>query len=132
VKNQVLLAAIGTFIGTANLVAAQTTPPQQATAPDQRSLPPIPGLGPAPVLPPNATPAQQADYKRQMAERICTRWNYLLTDSLARTRIFNTAPNALLAETVRGRPARPSMPIWAKAATPFTWRSLAGASRVST
>jgi len=101
VKNRVLFAATGLFLLTTGLAVAQITPPAST---GKRSLPPIPGLGPAPVLPPNATPAQQADYKRQLAERTRQRWNYLLTDSVARTKVFTTAPNALLVETVRGRP----------------------------
>jgi SAM-dependent methyltransferase len=56
------------------------------------------------VLPANATPAEKEVYKRQLAERTRQRWNYLLTDSLARTKVFNTAPNALLVETVKGLP----------------------------
>ena len=78
---------------------------QQPAAPGPRSLPPTPGLGPAPVLSPQATPAEKAAYTRQMAERTRQRWNYLLTDSLMRTKVFNTAPNALLVETVQGLPA---------------------------
>src|SRR6476469_6699280 len=71
-------------------------------APPKRSLPPIPGIGPAPVLPDNPTPAQQAEYKRQLAERTRIRWNYILTDSVARARTLNEKPNALLVETVKG------------------------------
>ena len=67
------------------------------------SLPPIPGMGPAPVLPVAATAAQKAEYARAMAERTRQRWNYLLTDSLARVKMLNEAPNALLVETVKGR-----------------------------
>ena len=70
-------------------------------APAKRSLPPIPGLGPVPVLPANPTVAQQAEYKRQLAERTRVRWNYILTDSVARARTLNEQPNALLVETVR-------------------------------
>ncbi|MGI4865937.1 MAG: class I SAM-dependent methyltransferase [Janthinobacterium lividum] len=91
----------------AAFVALLATGPVQAQKPataGKRSLPPIPGLGPEPVLPTNATPTQQAEYKRQQAERTRIRWNYLLTDSLARTRVFNTAPNALLVETVKSLP----------------------------
>lgn len=77
---------------------------QQPAPTSTRSLPPVPGMGPAPVLPAQATPAQQAEYQRLLAERTRQRWNYLLTDSVARTRVFNTAPNALLVETVRGLP----------------------------
>jgi SAM-dependent methyltransferase len=84
------------------LLLALSAQAQQPAPTGTRSLPPIPGLGPAPVLPPNATPAEKEAYARQMAERTRVRWNYLLTDSVARTKVFNTAPNALLAETVRG------------------------------
>ena len=76
-------------------------------APAKRSLPPIPGLGPDPVLPANPTAAQQAAYNREMAERTRQRWNYLLTDSLMRTRVLNEQPNALLVETVKNlKPGR--------------------------
>ena len=93
----------GFLIAGAGLLA--TLPAQaQQPADAQRSLPPIPGLGPAPVLPANATPAEKEAYARQMAERTRQRWNYLLTDSVARTRVFNTAPNALLMETVKNLP----------------------------
>ena len=90
----------GLLVAGASLLA---TLPAQAQQPAgaQRSLPPIPGLGPAPVLPANATPAEKEAYTHQMAERTRQRWNYLLTDSLARTKVFNTAPNALLVETVK-------------------------------
>ncbi|MVN77225.1 methyltransferase domain-containing protein [Hymenobacter sp. HMF4947] len=88
----------------ASLLAAAPGYAQQPAPTDKRSLPPIPGLGPAPVLPAHATPAEKEAYARQMAERTRQRWNYLLTDSVARTRVFNTAPNALLVETVRGLP----------------------------
>ena len=71
-------------------------------APAKRSLPPIPGLGPEPALPANPTAAQLADYKRQLAERTRVRWNYILTDSVARARTLNEKPNALLVETVQG------------------------------
>ena len=69
----------------------------------KRSLPPIPGLGPEPVLPANPTPAQQAKHARQLAERTRQRWTYILTDSVARARVLNEQPNALLVETVEGR-----------------------------
>lgn len=71
-------------------------------APAKRSLPPIPGLGPEPMLPANPTAAQLADYKSQLAERTRVRWNYILTDSVARARTLNEKPNALLVETVKG------------------------------
>ena len=80
-------------------VLAQPTP----VAP-KISLPAIPGLGPAPVLRAGATAAEKEVYDRQMAERTRQRWNYLLTDSAARAKVLNAAPNALLVETVRGRP----------------------------
>ena len=70
-------------------------------APAKRSLPPIPGLGPEPILPANPTAAQLAEHQRQLAERSRIRWNYLLTDSVARARMFNEKPNALLVETVQ-------------------------------
>lgn len=71
-------------------------------APAKRSLPPIPGLGPDPVLPANPTPAQTAAFQRELAERTRVRWNYILTDSVARARTLNEKPNALLVETVKG------------------------------
>lgn len=85
------------------LTSTLTAHAQQPAPPAKRSLPPIPGLGPEPVLPTNPTTAQKADYDRQMAERTRQRWNYLLTDSLMRTRVFNEQPNALLVETMKGR-----------------------------
>ncbi|MGI4871133.1 MAG: hypothetical protein ACRYFX_08140 [Janthinobacterium lividum] len=77
---------------------------QQPAAPGTRSLPPTPGLGPAPGLSPQATPAEKAAYTRQLAERTRQRWNYLLTDSLMRTKVFNTAPNTLLVKKVQSLP----------------------------
>ncbi|MFD1467014.1 class I SAM-dependent methyltransferase [Hymenobacter caeli] len=85
------------------LAAASARAQQPADAP-KLNLPPVPGLGPQPVLRPGASAAEKADYDRQMAERTRQRWNYLLTDSLARAQVLNPAPNALLVETVRGRP----------------------------
>jgi SAM-dependent methyltransferase len=76
---------------------------QQPAPIGKRNLPPIPGLGPDPVLPANPTPAQQAEFKAQLAERTRVRWNYLLTDSVARSRMLNEKPNALLVETVKDR-----------------------------
>ena len=105
-KNDLLSPALSFFLGAGCfwLLAMIPAQAQQPAPAGKRSLPPIPGLGPAPVLPPNATAAQQAAYKQQLAERTRIRWNYLLTDSVARSRVFNTAPNALLVETVQGRP----------------------------
>ena len=80
---------------------AQAQQPAGA-APAKRSLPPIPGLGPDPVLPANPTAAQTAAYQRELAERTRVRWNYILTDSVARARTLNEKPNALLVETVKG------------------------------
>jgi SAM-dependent methyltransferase len=60
-------------------------------------------MGPAPVLRAGATAAEKAAHERQMAERLRLRWNYILTDSVTRQRFMNTAPNALLVETVKGR-----------------------------
>lgn len=74
---------------------------QTPAAPAKRNLPPIPGLGPDPVLPANPTAAQRAHHARQLAERTRQRWNYILTDSVARARVLNPAPNALLVETVK-------------------------------
>ena len=42
------------------------------------------------MLSPQATPAEKAAYTRQLAERTRQRWNYLLTDLLMRTKVFNT------------------------------------------
>ncbi|AMJ65773.1 class I SAM-dependent methyltransferase [Hymenobacter sp. PAMC 26628] len=86
----------------ASLLAPAPVHAQQQAPTGQRSLPPIPGLGPPPVLPAQATPAQKEAYARQMAERTRQRWNYLLTDSVARTKVLNTAPNALLVQAVKG------------------------------
>ncbi len=90
------------FLVLVALLTAASARAQPAAAPPKRSLPPIPGLGPEPVLPANPTAAQQAEYKSQMAERTRQRWNYILTDSVARARVLNEKPNALLVETVRG------------------------------
>jgi 2-polyprenyl-3-methyl-5-hydroxy-6-metoxy-1,4-benzoquinol methylase len=76
---------------------------QQPVPSSKRNLPPIPGLGPEPELPANPTPAQRAEFQRQMADRTRQRWNYLLTDSVARSRMLNEKPNTLLVETVQGR-----------------------------
>lgn len=95
-KTQLLLAM-------AILFAAGPARAQQPASGPRASLPPVPGLGPPPVLRAGATAAEKADYDRQMAERTRQRWNYLLTDSLARAKVLNAAPNALLVETVRGR-----------------------------
>lgn len=76
---------------------------QQPALAAKFSLPSIPGMGPAPVLPASATAAEKAEYDRQMAERTRQRWNYILTDSLARVKVLNEAPNALLVEIVKGR-----------------------------
>ncbi|UOQ98908.1 methyltransferase domain-containing protein [Hymenobacter sp. 5317J-9] len=97
---RVLLLTAGLLLCALAACAQQPTGP----APAKRSLPPIPGLGPEPVLPANPTAAQQAEHKRQMAERTRIRWNYLLTDSLARARTLNEKPNALLVETAKGLP----------------------------
>ena len=75
----------------------QPTPP----VPPKGSLPPNPGQGPDPGRPPNPTAAQQAAHQRELAERSRQRWNYLLTDSVARARTLNEKPNALLVETVK-------------------------------
>ncbi|WP_210521058.1 class I SAM-dependent methyltransferase [Hymenobacter terricola] len=93
------IAALWSLLGL--LVAAPVL--AQTPATPKRSLPPIPGLGPDPVLPVNATPAQQAEFKSLMAERTRQRWNYILTDSVARARVLNEKPNALLVETAKGR-----------------------------
>lgn len=87
---------------TACWLSAASALAQQPAAPAKRNLPPIPGMGPEPVLREGATPAEKADYARQMNERTRQRWNYLLTDSVARARMLNEAPNALLVETVKG------------------------------
>ena len=94
--------AIFLLLAAALLAATVSARAQQPAAP-KVSLPPVPGLGPAPVLRAGATAAEKAEYDRQMAERTRQRWNYLLTDSLARAKVLNAAPNALLVETVRGR-----------------------------
>jgi len=49
-----------------------------------------------PPLPANPTPEQEREYERQ-------RWNYALTDSTWRATRFNTQPNTLLVESVKGR-----------------------------
>ena len=108
-----VLLVVGMLCATSPVWAQEPAPaqkpgPVKESAPAQEpgpktSLPPIPGMGPAPVLPIAATTAQKAEYARAMAERTRQRWNYLLTDSLARTKMLNEAPNALLVETVKGR-----------------------------
>lgn len=90
------LLVLGLLFTSAALAQVQVQAPKS-------SLPPIPGLGPEPVLPDAPTAVQKADYDRQMAERTRQRWNYILTDSEARTRMLNEAPNALLVETVKDR-----------------------------
>ncbi|MDQ2771235.1 MAG: methyltransferase domain-containing protein [Bacteroidota bacterium] len=92
------------LLGWALLLPTRPAHAQQpaSTAPAKRSLPPIPGLGPDPVLPANPTAAQKAAYDRELAERTRVRWNYILTDSVARARTLNEKPNALLVETVKG------------------------------
>jgi SAM-dependent methyltransferase len=52
------------------------------------------------------TPMSDEDLEKERA-----RWNYILTDSAARTRVFNTEPNNLLMETVRGRKAGSALDI---------------------
>lgn len=96
-------AARGLLLVLALLTAASALAQQPSDTP-KTSLPAIPGLGPVPVLRAGATAAEKKEYDRQMAERTRQRWNYLLTDSAARATVLNAAPNALLVETVRGRP----------------------------
>ncbi|TFZ64571.1 methyltransferase domain-containing protein [Hymenobacter sp. UV11] len=103
-KTTALLLAASTFALLISLLAAHPAHAQQPAPAGKRSLPPVPGLGPDPVLRPGATPAEKAAYQREMAEHTRQRWNYLLTDSTMRTRVFNNAPNALLVETVRDLP----------------------------
>ena len=93
-----------TLLATVMVLLAAAPAQAQQPAPAKRNLPPIPGLGPDPVLAPNATAAQKADYDRQMAERTRQRWNFILTDSVARARVLNEQPNTLLVETVRNLP----------------------------
>ncbi len=81
---------------------AQAQTPAPAPAP--RAILKLPFSPPA-EPPANATPAQQAEYKRQSADYERRRWNYVLTDSAARAKLLNEQPNALLVETVRNRPA---------------------------
>lgn len=88
----------------AHLLLAGPALAQQPAAAPKNGIPPVPGLGPAPELRDGATAAEKAEYARQMTERTRQRWNFVLTDSVARARFLNTAPNALLVETVRGRP----------------------------
>ena len=97
------LSVAPVLLALALALAAAPARAQQPGAP-KSSLPPVPGMGPPPVLRPGATPAEKAAYDHEMAERTRQRWNYLLTDSLARARLLNPAPNALLVATVRGRP----------------------------
>ena len=97
-----VLLKICVLLAVVVFLAALPALAQTPAAPAKHSLPPIPGLGPDPVLPANPTAAQRETYQRQMAERTRQRWNYLLTDSVARTRMLNEKPNALLVETVRG------------------------------
>ncbi|MBC7447585.1 MAG: class I SAM-dependent methyltransferase [Hymenobacteraceae bacterium] len=58
---------------------------------------PLP-IPPYPPPPPGATPAELRAYER-------ARWNHYLLDPTWRRTRFNAAPNALLVEAVRGRPA---------------------------
>ncbi|WP_092774135.1 class I SAM-dependent methyltransferase [Hymenobacter actinosclerus] len=101
-KKPLLSAVTVALLATFTLLLTVRPARAQQPAPAKRNLPPIPGLGPDPVLPANATAAQRADYDRQMAERTRQRWNFILTDSVARARVLNEQPNALLVETVRG------------------------------
>ena len=80
-------------------LARAQTPAAPASPPGAR-----PALPPPPVLPEHATVAQKADYERQATEYERQRWNRMLTDSTWRRTRFNTQPNALLVETVRGLP----------------------------
>jgi 2-polyprenyl-3-methyl-5-hydroxy-6-metoxy-1,4-benzoquinol methylase len=82
--------------------AAQTAASATATSGPQ----PIMKLPPPPAaLPENATAAQKAEFARQMLDWERRRWNFLLTDSTARARILNEAPNTLLVEAVQGHKA---------------------------
>ena len=97
------LLSVSLLLAVAPLLIPRSAHAQQpaSPAPAKHSLPPIPGLGPDPVLPASPTAVQQAAYNREIAERTRQRWNYLLTDSLMRTRVLNEQPNALLVETVK-------------------------------
>lgn len=86
------------------LLTARPARAQQPAPAAKRNLPPVPGLGPDPVLRPGATPVEKAAYQQALTEQARQRWNYLLTDSTMRTKVFNNAPNALLVETVRDLP----------------------------
>jgi len=70
--------------------ALLTALPALAQQPDAKPAPRYP------ALPPNATHAQEVEYERG-------RWNFFLTDSAMRRKRFNTKPNALLVESVKGR-----------------------------
>jgi 2-polyprenyl-3-methyl-5-hydroxy-6-metoxy-1,4-benzoquinol methylase len=56
-----------------------------------------------PVAPTSSALDPDSVYAAQL-EAARKKWNFLLTDSLTRLRALNTAPNALLAETVKDRP----------------------------
>ena len=71
-----------------------------ATSPAPQSILPVPPL--PPVLPDNPTAAQRTEYERQSRDYERRRWNYVLTDSVARARILNEQPNGLLMETLKG------------------------------
>ncbi|UOQ72414.1 class I SAM-dependent methyltransferase [Hymenobacter cellulosilyticus] len=79
---------------------SQTAAP--ATAPATSKA--LPKLPPPPTLPANATAAQKEEYQRQTADYERRRWNYVLTDSAARVRVLNEAPNTLLVESVKNHP----------------------------
>ncbi|PJJ54753.1 class I SAM-dependent methyltransferase [Hymenobacter chitinivorans] len=80
---------------------AQTAAVTAPTAPQpSMKMPPPPA-----ALPENATAAQKAEFARQYLDWERQRWNFLLTDSTARARILNEAPNTLLVEAVKGHKA---------------------------
>ena len=103
-KTTPFLAAASAFALACCLLAARPAQAQQPAPAEKRGLPPVPGLGPDPVLRPGATPAEKAAYQQALTAQARQRWNYLLTDSTTRARLFNNAPNGLLVETVRGLP----------------------------
>lgn len=72
------------------------------TPPAQAQLPTAPPPAAPPVLPDHPTAGQRADFTRRENEFERQRWNRMLTDSTWRRTRFNTQPNTLLVETVRG------------------------------
>ena len=90
--------ATSLFIGMswiALLAVASPAWAQQPAAPPTLPPPAARRIPNFPEPPAHATRAQENEYERQ-------RWNWAFTDSIWRRKRFNTQPNQLLVETVRG------------------------------